>query len=85
MLLHVQDPILYVIRKAYRQSKDKGKQQKMLCINVVCVVYLVTPLADYYILGGVVYQCPDLRAVINSRMVCVCVVCIRSMRQHNNW
>ncbi|KAL5464155.1 hypothetical protein EMCRGX_G033124 [Ephydatia muelleri] len=51
-LLHVQDPILYVIRKAHRQSTDK-----------------VTPLADYYILGGVVYQCPDLATVINARLL----------------
>lgn len=51
-LLHVQEPILYVIRKAHRQSVDK-----------------VTPLADYYILGGVVYQCPDLATVINARLL----------------
>ncbi|XP_028396355.1 mediator of RNA polymerase II transcription subunit 6-like isoform X2 [Dendronephthya gigantea] len=29
----------------------------------------VTPLADYYILAGVVYQCPDLGSLINSRML----------------
>lgn len=28
----------------------------------------VTPLADYYILAGVVYQAPDLCSVINSRL-----------------
>lgn len=33
------------------------------------VVDAVTPLADYYILGGVVYQCPDLWSIINSRLV----------------
>ena len=26
-------------------------------------------MADYYVLGGVVYQCPDLQSVINSRLV----------------
>ena len=31
--------------------------------------YKVTPLADYYVLAGVVYQCPDLQSIINSRMV----------------
>ncbi|KAK7103867.1 mediator of RNA polymerase II transcription subunit 6-like [Littorina saxatilis] len=29
----------------------------------------VTPLADYYIIGGIVYQGPDLGSVINSRML----------------
>ena len=28
-----------------------------------------TPIADYYILAGVVYQAPDLCSVSNSRMV----------------
>ena len=72
MLLHVQDPILYVIRKAYRQSKDKGRENSNSTIGLKftkACVHTVTPLADYYILDGVVYQCPDLQAVINSRMV----------------
>ena len=30
---------------------------------------LVTPLADYYVLGGTVYQCPDIWSIINSRLV----------------
>ena len=29
----------------------------------------VTPLADYYIIGGGVYQAPDLGSVLNSRLV----------------
>ncbi|KAK7480362.1 hypothetical protein BaRGS_00028409 [Batillaria attramentaria] len=29
----------------------------------------VTPVADYYIIGGIVYQGPDLSSVINSRML----------------
>ncbi|XP_003386493.1 PREDICTED: mediator of RNA polymerase II transcription subunit 6-like [Amphimedon queenslandica] len=29
----------------------------------------VIPLANYYVLGGVVYQCPDLHSVINSRLL----------------
>nr|CAG4635079.1 EOG090X0E0D [Alona affinis] len=43
MLLHVQEPILYVIRKQHRHSPT-----------------VVTPLADFYIIAGVVYQAPDL-------------------------
>lgn len=53
ILLHVQEPILYVIRKQHRYSQSQ-----------------VTPLADYYIIAGVVYQAPDLASVINSRLVC---------------
>jgi len=50
MLLHVQDPILYVIRKAYRQSKDKGKYRKYhACVNIVCVVYFSDSI------GGLLY------------------------------
>ncbi len=52
ILLHVQDPILFVIRKQHRQSATQ-----------------TVPLADYYIIAGVVYQAPDLLSVINSRMV----------------
>ena len=29
----------------------------------------MTPLADYYVLGGIVYQCPDIWSIINSRLV----------------
>lgn len=52
VLLHVQEPILYVVRKQHRHSPTQ-----------------VTPLADYYILTGVVYQAPDLCSVINSRLL----------------
>ncbi|XP_054707443.1 mediator of RNA polymerase II transcription subunit 6-like [Uloborus diversus] len=51
-LLHVQEPILYVIRKQHRHSPTQ-----------------VTPISDYYILAGVVYQAPDLASVIGSRML----------------
>ncbi|XP_014785185.1 mediator of RNA polymerase II transcription subunit 6 isoform X1 [Octopus bimaculoides] len=51
-LLHVQEPILYVIRKQHRHSPTQ-----------------VTPLADYYISAGIVYQAPDLGSVVNSRML----------------
>lgn len=51
ILLHVQEPILYVIRKQHRHSPSQ-----------------VTPLADYYILAGYVYQAPDLSSVINARL-----------------
>lgn len=52
ILLHVQEPILYVIRKQHRYSPTQA-----------------TPLADYYIIAGVVYQAPDLASVVNSRLV----------------
>uniref|UniRef100_A0A0A9X7W3 Mediator of RNA polymerase II transcription subunit 6 n=1 Tax=Lygus hesperus TaxID=30085 RepID=A0A0A9X7W3_LYGHE len=53
-LLHVQEPILYVIRKQHRYSPTQ-----------------TTPLADYYIIGGTVYQAPDLASVLNSRILSV--------------
>lgn len=52
ILLHVQEPILYVIRKQHRFSPTQ-----------------VTPLADYYIVNGVVHLAPDLYSVINSRLL----------------
>lgn len=52
ILLHVQEPILYVVRKQHRSSPTQ-----------------TVPVADYYIIAGVVYQAPDLISVINSRMV----------------
>jgi len=52
ILLHVQEPILYVIRKNIRHSPTQS-----------------TPVCDYYILGGVVYQAPDLGSVMNSRLL----------------
>ena len=38
-------------------------------INLLSSLSTVTPLADYYMLAGVVYQAPDLCSVINSRLV----------------
>ncbi|XP_072929824.1 mediator of RNA polymerase II transcription subunit 6 [Epargyreus clarus] len=52
ILLHVQDPILYVIRKQQRHSPIQ-----------------TIPLADYYIIAGIVYQAPDLASVLNSRLL----------------
>lgn len=52
ILLHVQEPILYVIRKQHRYSPTQ-----------------VTPICDYYIIAGVVYQAPDLNSLINSRIL----------------
>lgn len=52
ILLHVQDPILYVIRKQHRHSPTEA-----------------TPMADYYIIAGTVYQAPDLASVFNSRLL----------------
>jgi mediator of RNA polymerase II transcription subunit 6 len=51
ILLHVQEPILFVIRKQHRYSINQ-----------------VTPLADYYIIAGYVYQAPDLNSLISSRL-----------------
>lgn len=52
ILLHAQEPILFIIRKQQRQSPTQ-----------------VIPLADYYIIAGVIYQAPDLGSVINSRVL----------------
>ncbi|CAH1967736.1 unnamed protein product [Acanthoscelides obtectus] len=52
LLVHMQEPILYVIRKQHRHSLTQ-----------------VTPLAEYYIIAGVVYQAPDLASVLNSRLL----------------
>ncbi|XP_029454619.1 mediator of RNA polymerase II transcription subunit 6 isoform X4 [Rhinatrema bivittatum] len=52
ILLHAQDPILFIIRKQQRQSPTQA-----------------IPLADYYIIAGVIYQAPDLGSVINSRVL----------------
>lgn len=52
ILLHVQEPILYVIRKQHRHSPSQA-----------------TPLTDFYIIAGVVYQAPDLCSVLNSRLL----------------
>jgi len=52
VLLHAQEPILYIIRLQYRHAPNQ-----------------VTPMADYYIIAGTVYQAPDLSSVVNSRML----------------
>lgn len=52
ILLHTQEPILYIVRKQNRYSPTQ-----------------VTPHANYHIIGGQVFQTPDLGSVINSRMV----------------
>uniref|UniRef100_A0A8D8M7J5 Mediator of RNA polymerase II transcription subunit 6 n=1 Tax=Cacopsylla melanoneura TaxID=428564 RepID=A0A8D8M7J5_9HEMI len=52
IVLHVQEPILYVIRKQHRHSMEQ-----------------TTPIADYYIIAGVVYMAPDLASVISSRLL----------------
>ncbi|XP_077285970.1 mediator complex subunit 6 [Arctopsyche grandis] len=52
VLLHVQEPILYVIRKQVRHSPTQ-----------------TTPMADYYIIAGIIYQAPDLASVLNSRLL----------------
>lgn len=52
ILLHAQEPILFIIRKQQRQTPTQA-----------------IPLADYYIIAGVIYQAPDLGSVINSRLL----------------
>lgn len=52
ILLHCQEPILYVIRKQHRHSPTQA-----------------TPLTDYYIIAGIVYQAPDIGSIINSRIL----------------
>jgi len=52
ILLHVQEPILYVIRKQHRHNQSQA-----------------TPIADYHIIAGTIYQAPDLASVLNSRIV----------------
>lgn len=52
ILLHVQEPILYVVRKQHRNAPDNA-----------------TPMADYYIIGGIVYQAPNLENVFSSRIL----------------
>ncbi|CAL8283737.1 unnamed protein product [Lota lota] len=56
ILLHAQEPILYIIRKQQRQAPTQGGA-------------VTVPLADYYIIAGVVYQAPDLGSVIGSRVL----------------
>ncbi|CAL8301958.1 unnamed protein product [Boreogadus saida] len=56
ILLHAQEPILYIIRKQQRQAPSQGGP-------------VTVPLADYYIIAGVVYQAPDLGSVIGSRVL----------------
>lgn len=58
ILLHVQEPILYVIRKQHRHNSN-----------------LVTPIADFYIIAGIIYQAPDLASVLNSRLVLNFYIC----------
>jgi len=53
-LIHYQDPILYVIQKRERR--------------IVNGTTTITPLAHYHIIGGTVYQAPDLASVLNSRL-----------------
>lgn len=54
ILLHVQEPILYVVRKQHRHTPTQA-----------------TPMADFYIIAGIIYQAPDLNSVLNSRLVSV--------------
>lgn len=54
IVLHAQDPILYVIRKQNRHSPGPNG---------------AVPITDYYIIAGYVYQAPDLNSIINSRLM----------------
>ena len=65
-LLHVQEPILYVVRKQIRHSPT----QVLACFSPKTTIHAsrlsdrslskVTPVSDYYILAGVIYQAPDI-------------------------
>lgn len=85
ILLHAQEPILYIIRKQQRQSPAQGEQCSMnkgaalvwrfhFPKTFLCFYLPVIPLSDYYIIAGVVYQAPDLGTVISSRVVSICHV-----------
>ena len=95
ILLHVQEPILYVVRKQHRHTPTQGNthhifhrwsaiqndvwsllfQNRHFAQCTFLWAFSVTPLADYYIIGGAVYQAPDLGSVLNSRLVStVCFV-----------
>lgn len=60
VLLHVQEPILYVVRKQKRLSPTA-----------------TTPLANFYIIAGVVYHAPDLQSIIQSKMLTT-IHCLQS-------
>lgn len=64
ILLHVQEPILYVIRKQHRHTPAQA-----------------TPISDFYIIAGIIYQAPDLNSVLNSRLVSITsLTCGRVLR-----
>lgn len=44
-------------------------QSFKLILHICFFLPTVIPLADYYIIAGVIYQAPDLGSVINSRVV----------------
>ena len=50
---------------------------KLVYLKLIYLIAVI-PLADYYIIAGVVYQAPDLASVINSRLVCT-IKCIYSL------
>lgn len=52
ILLHVKEPILYVIRKQHRHSPEDA-----------------TPIHNFYIIAGRIYQAPDLASIFNSRIL----------------
>ena len=67
-LLHVQEPILYVIRKQTRHSPTQVTLRNERLYNLYNLMQ-VTPVTDYYIIAGVIYQAPDLGSVLNSRIL----------------
>lgn len=60
VLLHAQEPILYVVRKQKRLSATA-----------------TTPLANFYIIAGVVYHAPDLQSIIQSKLL-TSIHCLQS-------
>ena len=67
-LLHVQEPILYVIRKQTRHSPTQVTSRDGPSYPYSHLLQ-VTPVTDYYIIAGVIYQAPDLGSVLNSRIL----------------
>lgn len=70
MILKVLDAFFYLLKKScWSYSVNLFFSQCKFWFLPVSV----TSLATYYILGGVVYQAPDIGSLINSRLVWVTV------------
>lgn len=68
VLGHVQEPILFVIRKQHRTSPTAGtfsavSAQQKFYISVATVVN------SYCVIDGAIYQSPSLYSLLQSRLV----------------